>query len=145
MVSVAEATEVSVSTLHRWARESGWRSEDLAGMDGPHPGESRDLDVEHTSTLTPDPGADMPLPSLADAAERAGEMAIAALMAGNFPRAETALRLALRFNQLAPRPPSDTSEPEDSGPDPRIELLARYNRLAAAREAAERDGAIATP
>lgn len=125
MVEISQAVNVSTSTLQRWARESGWREEDLAaqvpsrsGEDaegaeaGSHPDDRQEpaqppLDDEAGAgeiaphTAPPDAPLTSALTSPGEAAEVAFEKALSAMTSGNMIRAERAARLALKFKQIA--------------------------------------------
>jgi hypothetical protein len=151
MAEIRATTGVSVSTLHRWASENGWREQDLAESI-PVADEVGGCDSEPASR----PSGQSPslpsghCPALADATpEEAVEFLLAEAsrhaVGGSLMRAERAARLAQRLYALMGIEAAQTAEheaveaPADTGPQLtdeefaalKVHIKARLQQLAA--------------
>lgn len=154
MQAIAEATGVSVTTLHKWARESGWRLEDL-GAAAPASPAPADSDPGPHDPGTPDPG--IPCPGAPDpdtpvsvvaAAHQALTLAAQLAASGNLVQAEKAARLSERFLRLKEaeiRPGAGGDAPEsetyaDSRDTPSYQLGQRLGGMMDALYSGHLDG-----
>jgi hypothetical protein len=107
MQTVTDATGVSLSTLHRWAREHEWRLHDLAEAETPVGTEG--LPVEGAppavapagSAEAGDDAGEEDIPDPAAVAEHLEIRALQAAASGDLLKSSRAIRLSSRFRGLA--------------------------------------------
>lgn len=114
MVTVSKAVGVSIATLYLWAKQSGWREQDLPRSGPVLPQAAATVDGAPPSAPAPPATPSEPVTVIA-AANQALGLAARFAAAGDLAQAERAARLSQRFLRLKEAEIRPGADDEDAG------------------------------